>query len=251
MLLNSKKRKAASDYLLKLSIASTCLLIAACSGNDNNNTSSTDADVLLSLVDTAGLTGDPTTGRTLPSIDDPIAQLGKKLFFTKGLGGNDDSACVTCHHPSLGGGDDLSLPIGVGAETPDLLGPGRFHDLQAVLSDGGEFDGGPTVPRNAPTTFNIAMWDQALFHDGRVESLGKTSGANGTITYITGNDYRLKDVNGTFNSGENAKLNNTTILITPPFVAIFILFLQCHGTPGATFLRTRREVPISQEQHRR
>ncbi len=179
LLLNSKKRKAASDYLLKLSIASTCLLIAACSGNDNNNTSSTDADVLLSLVDTAGLTGDPTTGRTLPSIDDPIAQLGKKLFFTKGLGGNDDSACVTCHHPSLGGGDDLSLPIGVGAETPDLLGPGRFHDLQAVLSDGGEFDGGPTVPRNAPTTFNIAMWDQALFHDGRVESLGKTSGANG------------------------------------------------------------------------
>jgi cytochrome c peroxidase len=154
-------------------------LVACGGGNNNGDASSRDTDTLLSLVSAAGLTGDPTTGRTLPSIDDPIAQLGKKLFFTKGLGGNDDSACVTCHHPSLGGGDDLSLPIGVGAETPDLLGPGRFHDPLAVANDGGEFDGGPTVPRNAPTTFNIAMWDQALFHDGRVESLGKTVGANG------------------------------------------------------------------------
>jgi cytochrome c peroxidase len=130
-------------------------------------------------VKSANITGDPSTGRTLPSIEDPKAQLGKKLFFSKGLGGNDDSACVTCHHPSLGGGDDLSLSIGVGAETPDLLGPGRFHDQQAVLDEGGEIDGGPTVPRNAPTTFNLGMWDQALFHDGRVESIGKTVGANG------------------------------------------------------------------------
>ena len=174
LLINSKKRKVASNHLLKLSIASACLLVAACSGNSNDDTSSADTDTLLSLVSAAGLTGDPTTGRTLPSIDDPIAQLGKKLFFTKGLGGNDDSACVTCHHPSLGGGDDLSLPIGVGAEIPNLLGPGRFHNVAAT-----NYDGGPTVPRNAPTTFNIAMWDQALFHDGRVESLGKTAGANG------------------------------------------------------------------------
>ena len=177
MLFNSITGGAAPYHLLKLSIASACLFITACSGNDD--TSGVDTNALRSLVSAAGLTGDPTTGRTLPSINDPIAQLGKNLFFTKGLGGNDDSACVTCHHPSLGGGDDLSLPIGVGAETPDLLGPGRFHDPQAVSSDGGEFDGGPTVPRNAPTTFNIAMWDQALFHDGRVESLGKTAGANG------------------------------------------------------------------------
>ncbi len=80
------------------------------------------------------------------------------------------------YDPSLGGGDGLSLSIGVGAENPDLLSAGRFHDINAV---DGEFDGGPTVPGNAPTTFNIAMWDQALFHDGRVESLGKTEGANG------------------------------------------------------------------------
>jgi cytochrome c peroxidase len=116
----------------------------------------------------AGLTGDPTTGRDLPSIDDPMAQLGKKLFYTKALGGDKDAACATCHVPTLGGGDGLSLSIGVGADDPELLGPGRTHP-----------SGGPTVPRNAPTTFNIAMWDQVLFHDGRVESLGRTRGREG------------------------------------------------------------------------
>lgn len=171
MLYKSKKRNNGSSQLSTLAIASACLLMTACSSDD------TDLDVdVLSLAIVRGLTGDPSTGRTLPSIDDPKPQLGKKLFFTKGLGGNDDSACVTCHHPSLGGGDDLSLSIGVGAEDPDLLGPGRFHDVAAV---GGVFDGGPTVPRNAPTTFNIGMWDQVMFHDGRVESLSKLAGANG------------------------------------------------------------------------
>jgi cytochrome c peroxidase len=169
-----KEKNTYGSRLLTLSMASACILISACS-NDNPAESFNDAE-LLSLVTAAGLTGDPSTGRTLPAITDAKAQLGKKLFFTKGLGGDDDSACVTCHHPVLGGGDDLSLSIGVGAEIPDLLGPGRFHDMNAA---GGEFDGGPTVPRNAPTTFNLAMWDQALFWDGRVESLGKTPGANG------------------------------------------------------------------------
>ena len=32
-----------------------------------------------------GLTGDPTTDRTLPNIADPMAQLGMKLFFSKAL----------------------------------------------------------------------------------------------------------------------------------------------------------------------
>ncbi len=174
MLYKSKVRNRISSHLLTVSMASASLLLAACS-NDNPAANINDAE-LLSMVSAAGLTGNPTAGRTFPSITDEKAQLGKKLFFTKGLGGDDDSACVTCHHPSLGGGDGLSLSIGVGAESPDLLGPGRFHDVDAV---GGLYDGGPTVPRNAPTTFNIAMWDQALFHDGRVESLGKTAGANG------------------------------------------------------------------------
>ena len=121
-----------------------------------------------------GLTGDPSIGRVLPSIDDPKAQLGMKLFFTKALGGDMDSACVTCHHPTLGGGDDLSLSIGVDGVQDDLLGPGRIHS-----PSGEHFDGGPTVPRNAPTTFNLAMYDKSIFHDGRIESIGGTPAASG------------------------------------------------------------------------
>ena len=161
-----------------ITIIASCMSIVACS----DPSTGVNSNSLIALAKSTGITGDPTTGRTLPSITDPKAQLGKKLFFTKGLGGNVDSACVTCHHPTLGGGDNLSLPIGVGSETPDLLGVGRFHSSDPAVYEedkGGEFDGGPTVPRNAPTTFNIALWDQVLFHDGRVESLGKEANENG------------------------------------------------------------------------
>jgi cytochrome c peroxidase len=123
---------------------------------------------LRAVIAAQGLTGDPSRGRDLPDVDEPLAQLGKKLFFTKALSGDKDVACATCHHPLLGGGDDLSLSIGVGAIEADLLGPGRAHR-----------DVAPNVPRNAPTTFNIGMWDQVMFHDGRLESLDKLPGANG------------------------------------------------------------------------
>ncbi|RLC96412.1 MAG: cytochrome-c peroxidase [Chloroflexi bacterium] len=155
-----------------------CLGGAGCSDSNNNNVKQTPVatldDEVRQLISAYELTGNPATGRDLPDISDPVAQLGMKLFFTKSLGGQTDAACVSCHHPVLGGGDDLSLPIGVDAEIPDLLGPGRLHS-----SAGFGFDGGPTVPRNAPTTFNMGLWDQVVFHDGRVESLGKTVGKNG------------------------------------------------------------------------
>jgi len=174
----SENKRLLASRIVMVPVVTACLYLAGCS-SDKEDVGNVSVEELLTLVGAAGITGDPTTGRTLPDIADAKAQLGKKLFFTKGLGGDDDSACVTCHHPALGGGDDLSLPIGVGAETPDLLGPGRFHDSASVADNDGVYDGGPTVPRNAPTTFNLGMWDQALFHDGRVESLGKTAGANG------------------------------------------------------------------------
>lgn len=121
------------------------------------------------------LTGDPLLNRSVPDIESPKAQLGMDLFFSKTLGGEFDSACVSCHHPVLGGGDNLSLPIGVEADNPDLLGSGRTN--YGALNNP---EGGPPVPRNAPTTFNVVAWDKFQFHDGRVESLNKTPGANGS-----------------------------------------------------------------------
>ena len=86
-----------------------------------------------------------------------------------------DTACVSCHHPALGGADRLSLSVGVAAEKPEVLEPGRTHSATGFF-----YDGGPTVPGNSPSTFNIALWDRALFHDGRVESLSSARLANGT-----------------------------------------------------------------------
>ena len=151
------------------------LSLAGCGGSSGSQVFSSEDAALLLQAASLGLNGDVMAGRAVPDITtDARSQLGMRLFFNKALGGDSDSACVSCHHPLLGGGDGLSLPIGVGAVNPDLLGPGRLH---AAAAPG--FDGGPTVPRNAPTTFNLAGWDRALFHDGRLESLLETKGANG------------------------------------------------------------------------
>jgi cytochrome c peroxidase len=139
---------------------------------------------LRDIISRESLTGDPSHNRELPQISSPKAQLGMQLFFSKALGGNRDSACVSCHHPALAGGDNLSLSIGTESVDPDLLGPGRRHS-----ENGTHFDGGPTVHRNVPTTFNVGMWDRGLFHDSRIESLEQTPNANGQ-----GDNIRTPDV---------------------------------------------------------
>ncbi len=128
---------------------------------------------LRAIIHSNSLTGNPLSDSVIPDINSPKVQLGMDLFYSKSLGGDRDSACVTCHHPVLGGGDNLSLPIGVEADNPDLLGEGRnSYNAESYLS------GSPPVPRNAPTTFNIAAWKKFMFHDGRVERLKKKSGKN-------------------------------------------------------------------------
>ena len=162
--------------------ATVSLSIAACSDNTSWFKGESEAvdSALNTLVSDLDLRQDPRAGRNLPQITDPLPQLGRDLFFTKALGGGMDSACVTCHHPSLGGADALSFSVGVGAVNPDLLGEGRVH--------GG---GLPLVPRNAPTVFNLGLWDTGLFWDSRVESLGKTAGANGAGSGIRTPDTLL------------------------------------------------------------
>ncbi|WP_087462687.1 cytochrome-c peroxidase [Oleiphilus messinensis] len=146
------------------------LVLTGCNDDDNNSQATTDEEVR-TLATSHGLNGDPVGTKSIASIDEPLAQLGMKLFYSKGLGGDLDSACVSCHHPIMGGGDNLSLPIGVQAEDPDLIGPGRIHSQAKAVAANMEYDGGPTVPRNAPTTFNLGLWEKGLFHDYRVEVL--------------------------------------------------------------------------------
>ena len=151
-----------------LILVSISLLLSAC-GSDDSSDSDGMSEADTSIKNLISIQPDQTdliAGKQIPSINSPVAQLGMKLFYSKALSGDMDAACVTCHHPMLGGGDDLSLSIGVEAELPDLLGPGRAH-----VSSGTHFDGGPTVPRNAPTTFNIMLWEREIFHDGRLETL--------------------------------------------------------------------------------
>ncbi|MDP7063123.1 MAG: cytochrome c peroxidase [Planctomycetota bacterium] len=166
-----------SFKLLKLraSVTSTtalALLILASCGSSSGGSADTDTTnltldtQLAAALTLAGLDGDPVDGRSFPEITDPLAELGKRLFFTKSLSGDFDAACASCHHPRLAGGDAMALSIGTDAVDPDLLGPLRAHHPSAE-----GYDGGPTVPRNSPTTFNLALWEESLFWDGRVQKL--------------------------------------------------------------------------------
>jgi len=141
-------------------LALSLLVTLAFSASAENHTSRLDKE-LRALTQQLKLTGSPQTESEIPSIHSPIAQLGMQLFYTKLLGGEKDVACASCHHPLLGGGDNLSLPIGTHAQKPDVLG------LKRKLKKGFELG----VPRNAPTTFNIAFYKKSLFHDGRVQTI--------------------------------------------------------------------------------
>jgi cytochrome c peroxidase len=112
--------------------------------------------------------------RGLPDISDPVAVLGRELFFSKDLSGDRDVACATCHHPLLGGGDALSVSVGPVPWDPsreDAMGADRVRGL----TDASQLK----VGRNANTTFNIAFWDDGLFWDSRVRALAPGPGLNG------------------------------------------------------------------------
>jgi cytochrome c peroxidase len=113
---------------------------------------------LSTLIDEHNMDVSVTRGLNLPEITDPISQLGKKLFFSQSLSGDLNVACASCHHPILGGADELSLPVGANAIVSDVLGINR-------VAVGNELD----VGRNSPTVFNTGLWRDGLFWDSRVE----------------------------------------------------------------------------------
>jgi cytochrome c peroxidase len=98
------------------------------------------------------------TARLRRQEDPMLIDLGMRLFHSKTLSQNNDTACSSCHHPALScGSDNLSLSIGVNADNPNLLGLGR--------SDGNIV---PLVGRSSPHICNSALWVKSMFWDQRV-----------------------------------------------------------------------------------
>ncbi|GAB4460319.1 MAG: hypothetical protein Kow0070_16390 [Anaerolineales bacterium] len=84
-----------------------------------------------------------------------LVKLGEALFWDPILSGNRDTSCATCHHPSLGTGDNLSVSIGTSGFG---LGQQRRFGKAREL-----------VPRNAQPLFNLGYLEwNTLFWDGRV-----------------------------------------------------------------------------------
>ncbi len=147
-------------------------------------TSSLDA-ALAEIIDSRELLGDPRLyvdadgncrRRDLPSIDEALPQLGRRLFFSSDLSGDRDVACATCHHPLLGGADALILPAGPGFEAT-AVGEDRVRGLTDISK--------VHNARNTPSIMNVALWDHRLMWDGRVEALDPEAGFNGDVGGIS------------------------------------------------------------------
>ncbi|MDG1120904.1 MAG: cytochrome-c peroxidase, partial [Glaciecola sp.] len=98
--------------------ASEDILIKA-SGFDTSELSEPELDKLLSVrIKELELQKQLSHLNTDTLTNGALWQLGQQLFFSKSLSMNNDVACVSCHHPMLGGGDGLSLSVGVNALDP-------------------------------------------------------------------------------------------------------------------------------------
>lgn len=88
------------------------------------------------------------------------AKLGQLLFYDPVLSGNRNIACDTCHNPTLGTSDGVSLDIGEGGIG---LGPDRHPGPTNIPEQ--------RIERNAPALFNLgAKAFTIMFHDGRIEA---------------------------------------------------------------------------------
>lgn len=160
------------------------LLLVSCGGGSDEKCSNcaqggggvevlSDTDLALrSLINQRGLTGDPVPASLSippkPSHSN-LTKLGQTLFFSKSLSLDFDTACASCHFPNaeLGTGDGLSLSVGVSAKDRNALGPGRVIDPSSDLDP--KADALPNVPRNSQSIINSAIYQKALFWDGRVQ----------------------------------------------------------------------------------
>lgn len=145
--------------------------------------------------------------QALPPISTPLdnpqslekVELGRLLFWDPIVGGEKDMACVVCHHPGLGYGDGLDLPIGVNGSG---LGLDRTENTGGLVLDNPI----ERVPRNAPTIINSAYngltssssgYDPStspMFWDGRKQALeGQCQGPPTSRSEMRGEAYAEED----------------------------------------------------------
>jgi len=170
------------------------LLLGGCGSNNNSSHvgGSTDDSTQVDGITQASaldknlstliphLTGDPSTGHNIPSMDDPKAQLGMKLNYTKTMSLPGDTACVSCHHPLLGGGDGVQIAIGTGAVDTDIFGYDRVLDPDKYAPYD-EIGGGPSQAVNSPTHYNSALQDRFMAWHGIIEAADPIPGKNGSV----------------------------------------------------------------------
>jgi cytochrome c peroxidase len=115
------------------------------------------ATLLCSAAADAGPLPAPVSDVDFHSFPKELVLLGRDLFFDPVLSGNKNIACATCHHPTLGTSDAMSLSLGEGGIG---LGPVRHVDPRNIPKD--------RIPRNAPALFNLGAKEfTVMFHDGR------------------------------------------------------------------------------------
>lgn len=115
------------------------------------------ASLLCSVVAYAGPLPAPVTDADFHQFPPEMIELGRDLFFDPILSGNTNIACATCHHPSLGSADAMSLSMGEGG-----VGLGTDRHVSATNTPKAR------IPRNAPALFNLGAREfSVMFHDGR------------------------------------------------------------------------------------
>ena len=166
-----------------------------------------------------------------------LADLGALLFFDKVLGGELNQACVSCHHPVTGTGDDLRLSRGVGSS-------GVGHAREAGP--------GALIPRNAPPVWNGILFD-VQFWDGRVSkgADGVIHSPDGVVTDVaTALDAQAKfpvtsteEMRGTFLPGASNQVLRDALAARVAAIPRYVeLFTQVFGDGAVTYTRIAQAI---------